>query len=330
MIARIPNAGICTSILLLTSFTLAAPAKSLPDTISPPKAINLGRTSFFDGFGRTDEGFTWLQYGRYEDLDRITDAEGQNSRLFKSPSIQIFSEITQIAYSSNWHPFGGDVVGFTVAVPFISLTSSFTANSPVKLNSNGSGIGDLMWGPGYQSRVYRKHGRPVLSFRVQLMVSSPTGGFKASDSLNQGSGFWGINPYIAITYLPTSRLEMSTRLNYQYSFRSSNFSNPPQIPGVIYTSGQAGQIVYGNFASSYEVAKEIRLGFNGYFLQSLNPNQTNDRVVPGSEVSEVSLGPGGRYTFDSDNALNVNLYVPVVSRNGTSGAQVNFQITHRF
>jgi hypothetical protein len=327
MIANATKAGLCAASLL---FAPAAQAQSLPDTISPPKAINLGRTSFFDGFGRTDEGFTWLQYGRYEDLDRITTADGQNSPFFKSPSIQLFSAVTQIVYTSGWHPFGGDAVGFTAAASVLSLAPSFAPDSPLKLNSNGFGVGDLMWGPGYQSRVYRRQGRPVLSFRVQLMISSPTGAFKASDSLNQGSGFWGVNPYIAVTYLPTARLEVTTRLNYQYSFASSNFSDPPRIPGVIYSSGQAGQIVYGNIASSYEVAPKIRLGINGYFLQSLGPDMTNNHTVPRSEVSEFSLGPGGRYTFDADNALNVNLYCPVVSRNGTPGAQLNFQFTRRF
>jgi hypothetical protein len=133
-----------------------------------------------------------------------------------------------------------------------------------------------------------------------------------------------------MTYLPTARLEVSTRLNYQYSFATSNLANPPRVPGIIYTSGQAGQVVYGNIASSYEIAPKIRLGVNGYFLQSLTPDRTNNHFVRGSEVSEFSLGPGGRYTFDPDNALNVNVYFPIVSRNATSGAQFNFQVTHRF
>jgi hypothetical protein len=305
-------------------------AESLPDLITPPKALNLGSTSFFDGFGRTDEGFSWLQYGRYEDLDRITDSQGTATPYFKGTHIQVFSALTQIIYASDWHPFGGDVVGFSAAAPLIDLNSHFAVDSRVKLKNNGFGIGDLVWGPSYQSRLYRQHGRPVLSFRVQLLILSPTGGFNKQVSINQGAGFWAVNPYVAATWLPTASLELSTRLNYQYNLPSTNFANPPQIPGLIYTSAQAAQICYGNLDASYEVAANIRLGVNGYFLHSLDPDKTNGSIVPHSEVNEVSLGPGGRYTFDSANFVNINLYFPIVSHNGTPGPQFNFQVIHRF
>jgi hypothetical protein len=317
---------LCAALLIAT----AANAQSVPDTIAPPKALNLGSTSFFDGFGRTDEGFSLLEYGRYEDLDRITDRNGHDSPYFKGTSIQVFSELTQVVYTTGWHPFGGDAVGISAQVPLVSLNSSFAADSPVKLNNNGFGIGDLLWGPSYQSRIYRRAGRPVLSFRLALMVMSPTGSFNRMDNINQSAGYWGINPYAAITFLPTERLEFTTRLNYQYNVRSSNFPNPPPIPGLVYRSGQAGQIVYGNLDASYEVADKIRIGLNGYFLQSLNTDRTNDQPVRGSEVTEFSFGPGGRYTFDAHNAVNVNLYFPVVSRNGSPGPQLNFQLIHRF
>jgi hypothetical protein len=305
-------------------------AASLPDLIAPPKALNLGSTSFFDGFGRTDEGFSWLEYGRFENLDRITDSQGAASRYFKGTSIQVFSALTQIVYASNWHPFGGDAVGFSAAAPLIDLNSHFTDDSPVKLKNNGFGIGDLVWGPSYQSRLYRRHGRPVLSFRVQLLILSPTGAFNKRVSINQGAGFWAVNPYVAATWLPTASLEISTRLNYQYNFPSANFANPPRIPGLLYTSAQAGQICYGNIDASYEVAAKIRLGVNGYFLHSLEPDKTNDHIVPHSEVNAISMGPGGRYTFNKSNAMNVNVYFPLESHNGSPGAQFNFQIIHRF
>jgi hypothetical protein len=320
-------ARVCGAALLLAG---TAHAQSVPDTISPPKALNLGSTSFFDGYGRTDEGFSLLEYGRYEDLNRITDVNGHDSPYFKGTSIQVFSELTQVVYTSGWHPFGGDAVGISAQVPLIKLSSSFAGDSPVKLNSNTFGIGDLVWGPSYQSRVYQRAGRPVLSFRLALMIMSPTGSFNRQDSINQSAGYWAINPYVAITYLPTQRLELTTRLNYQYNVRSGNFPNPPSIPGLIYRSGQAGQIIYGNIDTSYEVTDKIRLGLNGYFLQSLNADRTNEQAVRGSEVTEFSIGPGARYTFDAHNAVNVNLYFPVVSCNGSPGPQLNFQLIHRF
>jgi len=318
---------VCAAALMFAS---AAQAQSLPDTVVPPKALNLGTTSFFDGFGRTDEGFSLLEYGRYEDLTSVTDSQGHASSSFKGTSIRVFSELSQVVYASDWHPFGGDAVGFSAAVPLISLNSSFASDSPVKLDNNGFGIGDLVWGPSYQSKVFKRGGRPVLSFRIQLMILSPTGDFNKFDGINQSAGYWAVNPYAAITWLPTARLEFTTRLNYQYNFRSTNIPDPPPIPGVTYRSGQAAQIVYGNVDASWQVAERIRLGFNGYFLQSLNADRTNGQIVRQSRVGQISIGPGARYTFDGGNAINLNFYLPVISRNGSPGPQFNFQIIHRF
>jgi hypothetical protein len=311
-------------------FAGVAQAQSWPDIVPPPKALNLGSTSFFDGFGRTEQGWSILQYGRYENFSSITDSEGRASPYFKGTSIQVFSELTQIAYTTDWHPFGGDAVGFSASVPLVKLATSFAADSPVKLSNNGFGIGDLVWGPLYQSRVFKHGGRPVLSFRVQLMILSPTGDFNPWDNINQSAGFWALNPYVAITWLPTPKLEFTTRLNYQYNFATNHFADPPPVPGLSYVSGQAAQIVYGNFDASYQVAERIRLGFNGYFIQSLNDDRTNGHPVPQSEVTGISAGPGGRYTLDKSNALNVNLYLPIESRNGSRGPQFNFQFIHRF
>jgi hypothetical protein len=324
------KAALCAVTGLVAIAGLPANAASLPDLISPPKALNLGSTSFFDGFGRTDEGFSWLQYGRYEVLDRITDSQGATSPYFKGTSIQVYSALTQIVYASNWHPFGGDAVGVSAAMPLIDLNTGFAADSPVKLRDNAFGVGDLVWGPSYQSRLYRQHGRPVLSFRVQLLILSPTGDFNKRADINQSAGFWAINPYVAATWLPTASLELTTRLNYQYNFRSSNFADPPNIPGIIYTSAQAAEICYGNLDASYEIAAKIRLGVNGYFLHALNPDKTNNSIIPHSEVNAISFGPGGRYTFSKSNAVNLNVYFPIESHNGSPGPQFNFQIIHRF
>jgi hypothetical protein len=315
---------------LLASLARPAPAQPVPNTVSPPKGINLGSTSFFDGFGRTTEGWTWLQYGRYEDLTRITDYQGNSNPLFRGTHIQVFVAQTQISYTSAWHPFGGDGFGVSALLPFADFTSHFDQNSPVKLANNGFGVGDLNIGPFYQSRYIMDGDRPVFAWRTQFSVIAPTGSTNDSKSINQGSGFWAFNPYVAMTWVPVPTIEFSTRLNYQYNFQTSQLQAPPPIPHLVYRNGQAGQIVYGNFDASYAVLENAYLGLNGYALGQLTPDQTNGRTVAHSRETEVSIGPGGRYVFDPSNALNVNLYLPVVSQNATSGTQFNFQFIHRF
>ena len=312
---------------------LAAPpvqAGALPDIVSAPKAINLGSTSFYDGFGRTEEGWTWLQYGRLENLTRITDAQGNTSPLFQGTAIDVFVAQTQIAYASPWHPFGGDGTGVSALLPVADFHAGFAEDSPVKLRSNGLDIGDLNFGPFYQSKHFLHGGRPVFAWRFQFSVVAPTGGFNTRRNINQGAGFWAVNPYVAFTWVPVRRVEFSGRINYQYNLPTSRIANPPPVPGLIYRSGQAGQMIFGNFAASYKMLPNAELGVNGYALSQLRANRTNGIPVPKSRETEISVGPGARFVFNASNTLNVNLYLPVMSRNATSGTQLNAQFVHRF
>jgi hypothetical protein len=306
-----------------------AQAGALPDIVSAPKSINLGSTSFYDGFGRAQQGWTWLQYGRFEDLTRITDAQGATSPLFKGTDIEVFVAQTQIVYTSPWHPFGGGA-GVSALLPIADFHAGFAEDSPVTLRSDGFDIGDLNFGPFYQSRHYLSGRRPVFAWRFQFSVVAPTGGFNTRRDINQGAGFWAINPYLAFTWVPLRRVEFSGRVNGQYNFAASRIADPPPIPGLIYRSGQAGPMIFGNFAASYAVLPHAELGVNGYALNQLSADKTNGIPVPKSRETEISIGPGGRFVFNASNALNLNLYLPVMSRNATSGTQLNAQFVHRF
>jgi hypothetical protein len=81
---------------------------------------------------------------------------------------------------------------------------------------------------------------------------------------------------------------------------------------------------------SYEISHDLYLGVNGYALRQLTDDRTNGQNVPGSRETAVSIGPGARYVFDASKALNVNLYLPVVAENTSSGIEVNFQFVKRF
>jgi hypothetical protein len=89
-------------------------------------------------------------------------------------------------------------------------------------------------------------------------------------------------------------------------------------------------MVYGNLAMSYAVLPNAYVGLNGYALEQITSNKTNGQSVAHSRETTLAAGPGVRYVFDAANSVNVNLYLPIVSRNATSGTQVNMQFVHRF
>jgi hypothetical protein len=318
-------AGLCAGFV-----TTAALARAPPNTLSPPKGLNLGSTSFFDGMGRQNRGWSLVEYDRYENLNSINGPSGRPNPLFNGEHIVVGVALTQLIYTTAWSPFGGHLA-FSAALPTVDfMQSSFAANSPVKLANNGAGMGDLVWGPIFQSKVYRKDGRPNVVWRAQLIVSSPTGELNRAKDLNPGAGYWAINPYVTFSYFPTAKIELSNRLNYQYNFAGTRFSNPPPIPGFVYRNGQAGQIVYDNFAASYAVLPQVSAGLNGYLLAQLTPDQTNGALVPKSRENELYLGPGAHITFNAANSLNLNSYLKVISNNAVSGPKFNMQIVHRF
>jgi hypothetical protein len=321
---------IARGLVVATGFTWAVPSQaSAPDTISPPEGLNLGSTSFYDGFGRESEGWSIVEYGRYESLNSINGPGGTPNPTFKGAHIVVAVALTQAIYTTAWEPFGGHFA-FSAALPVIDFAKSqFAHDSPVSLNNNGTGIGDLVWGPIFQSRVYTDGAQPVFVWRAQFIISSPTGAVNASRSINQGAGYWQINPYVTFTYFPLAGFELSNRFNYQYNLIGTEFSNPPPIPHLVYRNGQGGQILYDNFAGSYSVLRALSVGLDGYMLDELTPDRTNGQTVSKSLKSEVYLGPGVHITLSDADWLNLNTYFKLVSNNAVSGPQFNVQFIHR-
>ena len=334
-------------LLSMSTALLLAPVKAsaqtpLPDVVKPPSGINLGSTSFYDGFGRTRPGVTLLEYFRWSHNTEISNANGSENPNFITPRIDAFPDLVQLIVATKWRPFDGEA-GFSVLAPVVDLRSSFAANSPKKLSSNGLGFGDIIAGPIYQSKFFGGEGTakgasakpgarlsPYFAYRLQFLVQIPNGDFNSTKNINQGSGYWAVAPYLAATYLPIPRLEMSTRFHYQYNLATSNLPNPPPIPHLVYTSGQAGQLLYDNFTTSYKFTRKLYLGANAYGVYQLSPDKTNGMNVGGARETQLYLGPGGGIDFAKGNTLNVNLYLKMEAHNTASGPSLQLLYIHRF
>jgi hypothetical protein len=244
---QFPLLTISTAVLLAP--LQANPQPSMPDVVKPPSGINLGSTSFYDGFGRTRPGVTVLEYFRWARNTEIDGANGSENPIFIAPRINAFPDLTQVIVATKWRPLGG-TAGFSALVPLVELQSSFAPDSPKTLSNTGFGVGDIIAGPIWQSKIFDGQGvkdssanpasrqDPYFACRLQFLVQVPNGSFDPARNLNQGSGYWAVAPYIASTFLPVSRLEMSTRFHYQYKLATNKIPNPPPIPHLAYTSGR--------------------------------------------------------------------------------------------
>ncbi len=301
-----------------------------------PTGINLGATSFFDGFGAPKPGLAYLGYYQFQHLTRIDAQNGQESPAFQSPQIDVFLLINQFAYTTGETYFHGRAnLGFTVLIPYAGFSTRFGKTSPITLSSS-DGLGDVTAGAFLQFRPIFKGHRPIFSQRFELDFIVPTGNYSSSYDINSGSGFWSFNPAWAATILPTSRTELSWRLNYLYNFKNSNPRDPAHL-GM--TSSQAGQAAWINFAASYRFTPKLHIGINGYYFKQLTTDSYGYRpgVLPIStpygdagKAEVLALGPGIFFQQDRGNYWSLNLYDQLESKNYSRGTVLNLHWLHRF
>jgi hypothetical protein len=280
--------------------------------------INLGATSFFDGFGRPVEGFTYQAYVQYSRAREIMDANGDATKAFVNPQLDTLVLLNQLSYYGPKTVFGDRMrPGFNFILPLVGFMTSFDKPGPV-LTDNGVGLGDLVFGPMFQFLPILSEGRPVFSHRLELDLVVPTGKYDPAKNLNQGTNYVSFNPYWAATVLPIKGLEFTTRLNWIYNFINERPVNPPRgIPmGTTVESARAGQTVWANFAASYEAVTGLHLGVNGYYLKQITLDRfflSNNTYYEGKKPAEgkqqvLGIGPGVYWEVAKTDKLYANYY----------------------
>jgi hypothetical protein len=305
----------------------AATGPTPPDDVQLTSGLDLGNTSFFAGFGKSDQGFEIINYSRYEPLNEFTTSSGRSSPSFVNPNLDVAVDVVQGVWALI--PTNQGAFGFTVLQPIINFDSSFGPSGTV-LHDNGLGFGDTVFGPLFQSKPIKRHGRTVFAYRLEFDVNAPTGGFDPKKDINQGAGYWSITPYAVATWLPTPKWEVSGSLHYLYNFSTTMAADPAQVPGFIFRDGQSGQAAWVNFDASYKVADKLSLGVAGYYLKQYTDDQVNGVSVPDSKKEELYLGPGAHIPLDPGNIINVNAYLPVETKGLATGPQFNVEYIHPF
>jgi len=287
-------------------------------TVSQPAGLNLGGTSFYDGFSGAP-GWTWLSWVRNTSANAIKDNSGNNVPAFNSPKINSTSWANQLSYSSptsiaGWHP------GVTAILPLVALNSSFGPGA--SMTNGGTNLGDITVGAFMQSEpLMTEQGQPLFVQRLSLDAILPTGKYDQHTDINQSAGFASLNPYWAATLFPADRWEISWRLHYLYNFKNDKpaSSNPQQsYNGAPLTSTQAGQASWVNFTASYAVTPELSLGINGYLFQQLSDSKANGSTLADTKERVLGIGPGLMWRISRDTALWVNTYHETLVRNRSS------------
>ncbi len=301
-----------------------------PDLMKLPGIINLGATTFLDGFLPTDPGCAYFQYLRRNYWDEIHDKDAESIPAFGDLEIATSGAASQLACSTPVQVLGG-TLGFHTIVAVAELDSSPDPTG-LQLQDNGAGFGDIFFATYLQMPPIVRGGRIVYSQRFDLTIIAPAGKFDSNVDLNQSSGYWSVNPYWAATWFPFPKWELTWRAHYLYNFETDKIASS-QIPNVrrLFRSGQAGQAAWVNFTLGYALTDKLSAGLTGYYLKQLTDDELNGRSYSGGKEEALYMGPGVSYKFNADNIVNINVYFPVEDRNRPSGGvQLNAVYAHVF
>ncbi|HLJ86667.1 MAG TPA: transporter [Candidatus Angelobacter sp.] len=272
--------------------------------------VNLGDTNFEDGFGSPGwflqefpEGYV---AGDFKDVHGNT-IPGRNRAVAYSTS-------SFVGYMSEKRIFGG-WVAWEALEPIADLEIQVANHADARV----SGFADTTVGAGLQWAP-KKISKGEFGQRVVLDVTVPTGKYSDRRPVNIGNHFVMVEPYYAVTY-ELKKIEFSAR--FHYFWNSTN--NDPFI-GFGIRNLQPGQATHLNYATSYELWKNIRLGFNGYWLQQVTDHKINDAGIPHSKERTIGLGPGIQIS-NRDTWFRLNGYIETDVRNRPSGIKVTFRIS---
>jgi hypothetical protein len=295
------------SVLLLGCFVLprlCAAQVQLP-------TVNNGLTNFEDGFAVP--GWFLQEFANYYDADKFKDERGLT--LPGSNHLIAFSTTTHVVYVSQQRFLGG-WLAFEALQPWVHLQVDL-ANQPP---STVQGLADLTVGAGLQWAPI-PIGSGIFASRVILDVTAPTGRYNDQQPVNLGNNLVVVEPYYAFTY-EAGKLEFSARLHYFW-----NSVNHEPFVGFGDKTVQPGQAFHMNYSVSYEVVHNVRVGFNGYWLQQLTDDKASDTNIPQSLERTVGLGAGIQILSGHTSWIHLNGYKEVDVRNRAQGFNVTLRIS---
>jgi hypothetical protein len=236
------------TLFLLTGLFAAAAANPSFAQVQLP-TVNLGGTNFENGFA----GPGWLleEFPEGNTAGVMKDSNGKT--VPGSNCVTACSTTTHVAFIGNKRFLRGWLAE-EVLLPVVDIDVQFANGT----DSRVRGLGDLTVGSGLQWAP-GKIGNGVFVQRVMVDVGVPTGKYSDARPVNIGNHFVLVNPYYAFTYEPNKKVEFSARLHYLW-----NSTNNDPFVGFGIKDMQAGQVFHANYATSYQVFKNVRLGFNGY------------------------------------------------------------------
>ena len=279
---------------LLAGVMLSSAAQA---TQSGADTIGVGAEGFLAG-ALPPAGWYGVFYYNHYHASQFNNGAGESS----VPGFGLTADVVvpRLLYMSDSQLWGGRLGGFVLtALPTLSLDAGGQ-------HASRSGLGDSVVGP---LLAWGDEG-PLHSV-LALDISLPTGSYDQHSMLNLGNNYYSLRPVLALSWLPSSGWEASAKITY--TFNSKNRA----------TDYQSGQLFHFDYALSYAVSPDWRLGVNGYFVKQTTDDTQYGHAVNGDGFrgQAFAIGPAARVQLGKA-GLEVRLLKEFAVRNRPEGSSL--------
>ncbi|MDQ1209340.1 hypothetical protein QE380_002263 [Acinetobacter baylyi] len=263
-------------------------------SVTLPGGVNLGATSFYDGFGGRQGDSIWQTYVGYTDAQDMKNQQGDNA-LPGSSSLTSTVVINQYIHMfKDSKPILGGNPGIEINVPYIFLDGD--TQFPVDLKTNSAGVGDPTVALFIQHDPLIRNQQPFFSDRISVGVMSPLGDYDKNKDFNPGSNYFSLFVYAAMTFQFNPKWSLSLRPYYYYNFQNDSPASSMPLDADIKNT-QSGQFFTTNYNLGYQLNDHLALGINGYYLKQLTNDKVNGETLKNSKEQVFAIGPAAMLDY---------------------------------
>jgi hypothetical protein len=215
----------------------------------------------------------WLNYLTYYTADRFNNSNGNSA--IPGYSVSAVAEAARLLHT--WTAIDG--IAWTSGIIFIA--NDATLHVPHRSGSAG-GLGDLVIQPVLLTATFGD-----LHVLAGFDVSLPTGNYSKQNLVNPGLNYTTVGPQVALTWLPTKKLEFSI-----FSVGGLNSTNQ----ATHYKSGNYFDVDYSIGYRAIPALSALQFCLGGYYLDQVTDDRVNGRqYLDGHRGKVFAVGPQIRY-----------------------------------
>lgn len=285
---------------------VASVAIAAAGVAQPALALENGTTSYPNGLMTVmsgllgDPGTYAYTYNKFVDIKSLRDGDGNGAPPGANGSLQAHS--LRVVHVFDGPKFLGADIALQAAIPYVDGTLNFPSFG---ISGGGRGFGDPLFGImlGWKS--------PTFLQTLELDPVLRTGSYDQKRLFNPGNNANTLYLAYAFTWFPTRQLEVSSKINVNFSGRN---------PATDYRSGIQ---VVADYGVNYHLTQSWLVGVGGFVATQLTDDKLRGAPAfgDGHRTHAMTIGPQVGYGTPGWGAF-LSWQRNIYARNAASGDTV--------